>query len=323
MAQGDELLIVDANPGHQQGMRKLFEDAGYVCTATGNIAEARELLEQKFFPAALVDLDVERAGAGLDLLRAARERSPATAVVVLTGRRSCEAAIAAFRLGAADVVFKQPDQVEHLKNAVGAACDRNRATKGDDAIFEQIQHVLDESFRVMLALARKVYRDVSTGSGQAKPRVLVVEGDQDFLQRLARLLADKDWEIAAEMAGGAALDKASEHVFDVVAARDELMDLPGGMVVKTMQASRAEMVGLVYSKPGSEGRIERYVEGRAEDVDRPFEGPEHLVRKLEEVVERLGATQRDRRTIQAFRSDHEDFFRRFAELKLRIDRMVG
>lgn len=324
MAAGDEVLIVDSIEAHLAGMHKLFEDAGYVCTGASSLADAHGMLERKFFPVALVDLDAERPGAGLDLVRFIRDRSRQTAVILLTGRRSYEGAVEALRLGVIDVVLKQPDQVEHLKHAVDVACDRYRAGQGDEAGLREMQSVLDESFRVMLAMAREVYTDVSvTAEAAFQPRVLVVDGDGDFLQQLAQRIQGKDWQVAAEMSGGAALDKAGENAFDVVAAREDLMDLTGTMVVKSIQASRAETLGLVYSAPGGEGRIERVQQGRSSDAERPFRGPEHLMERLERMVEELGATQRDRRVIQAFRRDHEDYLRRYAALKTRLDRLVG
>ena len=98
MAKGDELLIVDSIAAHREGMRKLFEGEGYVVSSIGSVAEARELIERKFFPVVLVDLDVDRPGAGLDLVRFIGERSSSTAVILLSGRRSFESAVQAFRL---------------------------------------------------------------------------------------------------------------------------------------------------------------------------------------------------------------------------------
>jgi DNA-binding response OmpR family regulator len=325
MAEGDELLIVDANTGHQKGMRRLFEQSGYVCTATASLADARELLESKYFPAALVDLDLERSGGGLDLLRFIREQSKATSVIMLAGRRSFEGAVEALRLGAEDVVLKQSDQVPQLRSSVALACDRAHTGAGSaGSVLAEVQGVMDEAFRVMLELAQHVYHDVSVGALEGfRPRVLIIDGDQEFLQQLAERLGDKDWDIAVEMSGGAGLDKAGDQPFELVAARDELMDLKGTMVVKTVQADRAETVGLVYSSGADGGRIERYEHGSTSQVERPFEGLEHLVGRLEQEVDRLASTQRDRRVLQAFRADHEDFFRRFGELKLRISRLAS
>ncbi len=325
MATGDELLIVDSVKAHREGMRTLFEDAGYVCTAVGTVADARERIERKFFPAALIDLDVERPGAGIDLVRFIHERSRPTGVVLLSGRRSFEGAVEAFRLGAVDVLLKRPGEVDHLRHIVDVAAERNRGAEAEGAqsVLREVHGILDDAFRVMLQMARRVYHDVSIGSGgRARPRVLVVDSDPAFLQEIAQFLGTKEWEIGAEMTGGAALDKASGQSFDVVAARDDLPDLKGSLVIKSIQTSRAETTGLLYSAPGGEGRIEVWEAGRPEDVERPFKGAGHLVQRIEQAVDRLGATQRDRRVIQAFRREHEDFLRRFAEIKTRIARMI-
>lgn len=324
MAEGDELLIVDGRDSDREGMAKLFEQAGYVCTATADARSARELVQRKFFPVALVDLDVGKPGAGIDVIRTIRERSRPTAVILLTGRRSFEGAVDAMRLGVLDVVVKRPEEVSHLRRAVDVACDRHRATDRDGELVRDVQTVLTDAFKIILDMGRKQHAaDVSVGSGATfRPRVLVVDGDSAFLQELAGLIKDKPWEIAAEMNGGGALDKAGDHRFDLVCVREELMDLRGSMVVKSIQAQRAETLGLVYSAPGPSGHMDLYREGQLEDAWRPFAGAQHLVQRMDQLVETLGATQRDRRIIQAFRAAHQDFFRRYAELKQRIDRLM-
>ncbi len=323
MAEGDELLIVDGRESDLEGMRRLFEQQGYVCTATSDGRSVAELVQRKFFPAALVDLDVGKPGAGIDVVRAIRERSHPTSVVLLTGRRSFEAAVEALRLGVVDVVVKRPEEVDHLKRIVAVACDRSRATDGSSELLRDVQSVMGEAFKIILDMGRKQFQDVSIGSGSTfRPRVLVVDGDSEFLSELANLIGGKPWEIAAEMNGGGALDKAGDHRFDVVACREELMDLRGSMVIKTIQAQHAETLGLVYSAPGPAGHVDMYREGQMDEAWRPFGGAQHLVARIEQVIETLGATQRDRRIIQAFRAAHQDFFRRYAELKLRIDRLL-
>jgi DNA-binding NtrC family response regulator len=323
MAKGDELLIVDATAGHREGMKKLFEGEGYVCTAVGTSSDARDNVVKKFFPAAVVDVDVERAGAGLDLVRLIRERSPKTAIVVVSVRRTFELAVEAFREGALDVVLKKPEQVDYLKQRVAVAVDRHRLEQGDAGMLADVSSVLDQSFRIMLKMARHVYHDVSVGAmANFRPRVLFVESDQEFVQEIAGLIQDKGWEVGAEMNGGAALDKASSQNFDLVVVRENLMDLRGSMVIRSVQTRRAETLGLLYSDPGPEGRMERYAEGRSIDIVRPFESAAQLIAKVDELVGELGTTQLDRRVIQAFRGDNEDFFRRYAELKLNIDRML-
>ncbi|HEY8432338.1 MAG TPA: hypothetical protein VIL20_28390, partial [Sandaracinaceae bacterium] len=79
---------------------------------------------------------------------------------------------------------------------------------------------------------------------------------------------------------------------------------------------------LLYSAEGG-GRIQRIEQGQVEATEPSFRGPSHLVEHIEALAEELGTRAQERRFIQAFRADHEDFLRRYAELKLKIDRLVS
>src|SRR5262245_34138383 len=203
---GSELLIVDGVARDREALRKFFDERGFVCTAVGDGANARRLVTQKFFPAALIDLDVDAQDGGLDLLRFIKERSRQTGAVLLCSRRSFEGAVEAVRAGALDVVFKSPDQTEHLGQVVGLAAERYRSTQNDE-LFRDVRSVLDQSFKVMLGLSKKVYAHLSLAAVPLKPRVMIVDGDGDFMNQLAKCPQVRDWEISAEMTGGSALDR--------------------------------------------------------------------------------------------------------------------
>lgn len=328
MAQGDELLIADSNERDREGLRKLFTAEGYVCTCAKDMDEARHLIQQKFFPAAVLDLDFDAANGGVELARIIREKSKPTSIVILTGRRSFEAAVDALRLGVSDIVNKRPDQVAHLISAVGVAVDRYRAGDKSGSLLREVRSVLDEAFKIMLTMGRKIYEDTSptgqsvSGAGNMmKPTILLIDEDQQFLQELAALLANKPWEVSVELSGGSGLDRASTFQFQIVAVRDQLVDLPGQMVIKSAQGQNSKTLGVLYSNPG-EGRIERYEGGRVTNAEQPFKGAPHLVATLEQMVEDLSAIRRERRYLQAFRADHPDFLKRYAALKVRIDSLA-
>jgi len=328
MARGDELLIADSSERDREGLRKLFSDQGYVCTCVRDMDEARHLVEQKFFPAALIDLDFHVANGGVELARIIREKSKPTSIVLLAGRRSFEAAVDALRLGVSDVVNKRPDQISHLTAAVGLAIDRSRAGDKEGSLLRDVRSVLDDALKIMLTMGRKIYED-SSSSGQPiggdantmKPTILVIDEDQKFLQELAALLVNKPWEVSVELTGGSGLDRASTFQFQIVAVRDQLMDLPGQMVIKSAQGQNSRTLGIVYSTIG-DGRIERYEGGRVTNVEQPLKGAAHLVATLERMVNDLSALRRERRYLQAFRTDHPDFLKRYAELKARIDSLA-
>ena len=324
MAKQDELLIVDSNPPHRDGMRKLFEDEGYICSTADTQQLAKNLATKKFFPCALIDLDVGGSGGGLDLLRYIAEHSKQTKCVMVTGRRSFEGAVQALRADAIDVVFKQPSAVSQLKSAVSKACDQYHLQSGQsNSLLTEAHDVLDDAFRVMLSMAQHVYHDVSVvASANFKPRILFGEGEQQTVQELAQLVQSKDWEIDAAMSGGGALDKASNAPFDLAVIRQELPDLKGSIVLKSIQRERAECAGLLYTTPGKHGVVSRFEAAKATKDEKPLADVAALIAAVESVVEELSRTQRDRRVIQAFRADNQDFFRRFAELKMRIDRLT-
>jgi DNA-binding response OmpR family regulator len=178
--------------------------------------------------------------------------------------------------------------------------------------------------RIMIALGRKLYGNDGSSSGlKIKPAILIVDEDQPFLQQVANLLADRPWDVSVEMRGGPGLDRASSFAFQIVCARDEMADLPGHMLLRSVQVQRrAPPLGVLYSQHGA-GRVERYELGQSKVGDQPFRGASHLVAVLEGMVEELTLLREERRYLQAFRNEHGPFFKRFADLKARIDSLAG
>lgn len=322
MSAGSELLIVDGVQRDREGLRKFFDERGFVCTAVGDGASARQLVQQKFFPVALVALDLEQPDAGLDLIREIRQKSRQTAVILLAGRKTYEAAVQALRMGVVDVVSKTQADVAHLAQVVTLADERFKSAQGDD-LYREIRSVLDESFKVMLAMSRKIYAHLSMAAAPLRPSVMIIDGESDFLRDLAPLVQSTGWDLTAEMTGGSGLDRGMSLKLDIVAVRNELPDLPGSMVLRSIQAQRGEVLGLLYSAADGSGRIERVEQGQTEETERPFGGAGHLVERIQALAEELGTRAQERRYIQAFRADHEDYLRRYAELKLKIDRLIS
>ncbi|MGD8863100.1 MAG: response regulator [Myxococcales bacterium] len=317
---GEELLIADSADRDREGLRQLFERAGYVCTACGDEATAQDLVQRKFFPAAVIDLDFGGPGRGLDFARRVQKVSEPTRIVLLCGRRSFEDAVDAHRLGVVDIVTKRPDQIQHLQAAVRRAVDRYTAGGKDSTLMREVADVLEESFKIMLSMARKVYGSSGSQASLAmKPAILLIDEDQAFLKEMAGKLADKPWEVSIELSGGSGLDRASTFSFQIVAVRDQLMDLPGPMVLKSAQEQQPQMLGLVYSF--STGQAERYQQGRP-TKSMPCDSADGLVAALGSLVQELSAMREERRYMQAFRSEHGSFVKRFAELKVRIDGML-
>jgi DNA-binding NtrC family response regulator len=322
IAKGEELLIAEPAERDREGLRKLFDAMGYVSTACSDVGQARDLVKRKFFPVALVDLDFGGTNEGLALIAFILEHSRPTKVVLMSGRRSYEAAVEALRVGVVDIVSKRPDQIEHLRSAVQRASDRYHAGNKDSSFLREVRAVLDDAMKILLVLGRRVYGGAgadSSGAGlQMKPAILVIDEDQSFLQSVANLLADKPWDISVELSGGSGLDKASTFSFQIICVRDELADLPGQMLLRSAQSQKTGSLGLLYSQTGS-GYIDRYEGGSVRSSDAPFRGAQHLVERLGQLVDELGTLREERRYLQAFRAEHGTFLKRFADLKTRLE----
>ncbi len=96
-----QLLIVD----DKENMRTLLKDAldgkGYEVTTAKDGAEAIALIADAVYDLVITDFNMPHAN-GLEVLKAAKSRSTATEVILITAYGTMETAVEAMRLGAYD-----------------------------------------------------------------------------------------------------------------------------------------------------------------------------------------------------------------------------
>lgn len=107
------LLIVDDEPALRQTLGILLRRAGYEVQTASGYKEAALALAGANQPFALVLTDLSMPdGSGLDVLAAAKSRSPSTQVVLITAHSTVENAVSAMTGGAYDFVTKPFDSGE-------------------------------------------------------------------------------------------------------------------------------------------------------------------------------------------------------------------
>jgi two-component system response regulator PilR (NtrC family) len=101
------VLIVDDEPGLRQVLEIAFRRQGYDVVTAPGVRRGIEAVRQnpQPFPLVLTDL-VMPDGSGMEVLTAAKERTQATEVIVITAHGAVETAIEAMRRGAYDFVTK-------------------------------------------------------------------------------------------------------------------------------------------------------------------------------------------------------------------------
>jgi len=113
------VLVVDDELSMREFLQILLAKQGHEVATAGGLAGALERLRGGDFDLVVSDLRLGRE-TGLDLLRAVKESSPQTEVVMVTAFATTENAVQAMKLGAYDYVLK-PFKVEELKLVVEKA----------------------------------------------------------------------------------------------------------------------------------------------------------------------------------------------------------
>ena len=113
------VLIVDDEADVLRGLRNVLEGAGYAVTCASTLRQAVATMRAHSFDLVLTDLYLGAVDLGLQVADAARERSPHTPVIMLTGKPSFDGAQEALRSHVADLVVKPVDTQTLL-----AACRR-------------------------------------------------------------------------------------------------------------------------------------------------------------------------------------------------------
>ena len=101
------VLVVDDEPGLREVLEITLRRSGLAVATAAGAQAALAAIENRDHPFPLVITDlVMPDGSGMDVLRAARERSDETQVIMVTAFSTVESALEAMRLGAYDFVTK-------------------------------------------------------------------------------------------------------------------------------------------------------------------------------------------------------------------------
>src|SRR5258708_15058991 len=176
-AAGQEVLVVDCDEQVLRGLERLLSRVGLIVTSTTDPVRARDQLLNKFFGVALLDVDTPTPGGGIELLQFARDKSPLTAVVMMSARKTFDVAVKAFRGGAIDVVLKEPDVVPYLRERVLDAATELKSTSERNTLLEEGSESHEDFLRQMrdlspqlLDMEDKILGPVQPGDGEGRHR---------------------------------------------------------------------------------------------------------------------------------------------------------
>jgi DNA-binding NtrC family response regulator len=103
--QPPKVLTVDDEPIVCESIRRVLSEEGYDVSTETSSRAGLDLLRREHFDLLLLDIKMPEMD-GIELLRAARDVSPETEVLIITGYATIETAVEAIKLGAFDYLEK-------------------------------------------------------------------------------------------------------------------------------------------------------------------------------------------------------------------------
>ncbi|WP_437283639.1 sigma-54 dependent transcriptional regulator [Sorangium sp. So ce375] len=186
------VLVVDDEPGLRQVLTIAFHRQGYEVVVAPGARAALEAIRQnpQPFPLILTDL-VMPDGSGIEVLTAAKARSGATEVIVMTAHSTVESALDAMRHGAYDFVTK-PFSPAELTALAAKALEKSSIVAENQRLRAQLER-LDLPSREPLGTSAAMQR-ISELIGKIAPTrttVLLTGESGTGKERVARAIHDQ------------------------------------------------------------------------------------------------------------------------------------
>lgn len=168
-----KILIVDDDKIACAMLHEALEREGYRITTALSGEEAVEISESESFDVVITDLRMKDLD-GIEVLKSIQERSPETAVVIITAFGSMDSAVEAIQAGAYDYLSK-PFKLEDIRLTVRRAIDRKRVSKESKP-----PHVAEEDTNAVEVIGQspkmvEVYKIVARVAGSNS--TVLIEGE--------------------------------------------------------------------------------------------------------------------------------------------------
>lgn len=328
-----EILVLDADETVRKGVERLLREAGLGVTVLADMERAKDQVANRFFPVVLADLDTPTPDAGIELVNFVRERSPLTAVIVMSRRIGFDAIAPVFRAGATDVIPKAREYVRDLRERVVKAAGHVKAAMAREQLLSDLIDLNEALLRKMMGLSRQAIdaedklkeREGGLSSstmGLSSLNLLLVDDDTSLAEALGKeLTEEKGWHIHHVQTGGEALDSASQIPPTVLIAKETLPDLSGSMVVKTIKATVPTLIAMVFAPPadGQAGQVRIADQSRLHVLLPQFIAPTELVAQLREVRDAITRKAKERRYAKIFQGQHMELLEKCQRLKRRSE----
>lgn len=171
MTSAATVLVVDDDASNCVSLTKIFEREGYRVLSAESGRTALELLRTHHVHVVLTDLMMP-GQSGVELLRAIKELSPTTEVLLMTAFGTVETAVQAMRLGAYDFVEK-PLKRATIVRAVEKALERALLVAENQSLKAELRHLTKREI-VGQSTALRAVLDTAEQAAPSTAHVLIL-----------------------------------------------------------------------------------------------------------------------------------------------------
>src|SRR5580765_7520612 len=182
------VLVVDDEPSNLTSLRKIFEREHMRVFTAGSAKEALELARKHRIEVVLTDLMMPGAN-GVELMRAMKEISPDTEVVLMTAYGTVETAVQAMREGAYDFVEKPLKRMSIVKS-VQKAAERQSLVAENRSLKQELKLLTNREIVGQSQAVRRVL-DVATQAAPSTATVLILGESGTGKELIARYIHSK------------------------------------------------------------------------------------------------------------------------------------
>lgn len=234
------ILLIDDEATVREPLQLFLHDLGHQVRAASSGEEGLWSLEE--CPADLVITDLKMPGlSGIDVLRRARERWPATEVVLVTGYGTMDDAVEALRLGAYDFLVK-PVRLARLELLVNHCDERIRFSRDNRELRQVVERLreLNERKEKFISLANHEIRTPTTvaaglmsllasrAGDLSEDQRRMVQGADRAMKRLKEVVEDLG-DLGLSQANGLQVGPSEQELGDLVADLQDLCAMYRGL----------------------------------------------------------------------------------------------
>ena len=187
------LLVVDDEPSNVASLQKIFQREGMRTFVAENAKGALEIVRRHRVHVVLTDLMMPGTN-GVELLRALKEISPDTEVVLMTAYGTVETAVQAMREGAYDFVEKPLRRLTIVKS-VRKAAERQRLVAENRSLRQEIRLLKHREIVGQSPALRRVL-DTATQAAPSTATVLILGESGTGKELIARTIHEKSTRLS-------------------------------------------------------------------------------------------------------------------------------